>query len=530
VPDLDLGNRRARARVKGGHVRPLHFQTGAARLLARLTAGREAGPEATNTGLKPVINEGREALRRGRLFWVEQNYVRDECCSRATARMVAFHAAQPIVANWGGGELASADGLRFVTPVRTINSRPNPMYLGPGARRGVTFYNFLFDMYAGFNGIIVPGTQRDSLYILDGLLEQDSGIRPAEVTSDTHGASEIVFGLFRLMGYRFSPRLADAGSATLYRIDPEADYGELNSLTRDRIRVDRIKNNWDDILRLAASLRTGTVKASEILRVLTPGGRPTTLGKAIMEIGRLDRSAFLAMYFNDAIFRRKVNRQLNRQESRHQLARRIYHGQKGEMRKKYREGQEDQLGALGLGPECGRAVEHRLHPEDRRGAAGRGPPHPRGGHRANLPAGLRPHQFPRPIQLRSARRSYGRRAAAHAQAPCGPHRPLASGGIGIFLGRLCKSPSHLLVRHPSVAGDTAKTPAFLNSRHHRRDHRGIDHGVETLAQSDDEPEPLRGGQSAETITEPRRQLAESRSSDPHPPAQDADAALRCQKL
>jgi len=44
VPDLDLGNRRARARVKGGHVRALHFQTGAARLLARLTAGREAGP------------------------------------------------------------------------------------------------------------------------------------------------------------------------------------------------------------------------------------------------------------------------------------------------------------------------------------------------------------------------------------------------------------------------------------------------------------------------------------------------------
>jgi TnpA family transposase len=304
--------------------------------------------EATNTGLKPVINEGREALRRGRLFWVEQNYVRDECCSRATARMVAFHAAQPIVANWGGGELASADGLRFVTPIRTINSRPNPHYFGPGARRGVTFYNFLFDMYVGFNGIIVPGTQRDSLYILDGLLEQDSGIRPVEITADTAGASEIVFGLFRLMGYRFSPRLADAGSATLYRIDPEADYGQLNSLTRDKIRIGLIKDNWDDILRLAASLRTGNVKASEMLRVLTPGGRPTTLGKAIMEIGRLDRSAFLAMYFNDAIFRRKVNRQLNRQESRHQLARRIYHGQKGELRKKYREGQEDQLGALGL--------------------------------------------------------------------------------------------------------------------------------------------------------------------------------------
>jgi site-specific recombinase XerD len=44
VPDLDLANRQARARTKRGHTRPLHFQTAAARLLAKLTAGREAGP------------------------------------------------------------------------------------------------------------------------------------------------------------------------------------------------------------------------------------------------------------------------------------------------------------------------------------------------------------------------------------------------------------------------------------------------------------------------------------------------------
>ena len=44
LADLDLANRRARARVKGGHSRPLHFQTAAARLLAKLVAGRQAGP------------------------------------------------------------------------------------------------------------------------------------------------------------------------------------------------------------------------------------------------------------------------------------------------------------------------------------------------------------------------------------------------------------------------------------------------------------------------------------------------------
>ncbi len=40
--------------------------------------------------------------------------------------------------------------------------------------------------------------------------------------------------------------------------------------------------------------------------------------------------------------------QLNRHEDRHKLARTVFHGRRGELRQRYREGQEDQLGALGL--------------------------------------------------------------------------------------------------------------------------------------------------------------------------------------
>ncbi|MFB7327029.1 Tn3 family transposase [Streptomyces sp. NPDC056190] len=57
------------------------------------------------------------------------------------------------------------------------------------------------------------------------------------------------------------------------------------------------------------------MKASEALRVLAPGGKPTPIGKAVMELGRLDRSAYLSSYFTDELLRRRVNTQLNRQES-----------------------------------------------------------------------------------------------------------------------------------------------------------------------------------------------------------------------
>ena len=60
--------------------------------------------------------------------------------------------------------MASVDGLRFVVPVTTVNAAPNPRYFG--MRRGVTWLNAVNDQFAGIGAVVVPGTVRDSLYIL----------------------------------------------------------------------------------------------------------------------------------------------------------------------------------------------------------------------------------------------------------------------------------------------------------------------------------------------------------------------------
>ncbi|CAC9322139.1 Transposase and inactivated derivatives, TnpA family [Citrobacter werkmanii] len=59
------------------------------------------------------------------------------------------------------------------------------------------------DQYSGFHGIVIPGTLRDSIFVLEGLLEQETGLNPTEIMTDTAGASELVFGLFWLLGYQF---------------------------------------------------------------------------------------------------------------------------------------------------------------------------------------------------------------------------------------------------------------------------------------------------------------------------------------
>lgn len=160
--------------------------------------------------------------------------------------------------------------------------------------------------------------------------------------------SDVVFGLYRLLGYQFSPRLADLSDQRFWRIDREADYGPLNPLARHKIKVDLIRSHWDDILRVIGSLTTRTVKASEILRVLQRKGSLTKLGQAIAEVGRVAKTLHLLQYLDDGEYRQEIRDQLNLHESRHSLSREVFHGKKGELRQAYKSGQEDQLGALGL--------------------------------------------------------------------------------------------------------------------------------------------------------------------------------------
>lgn len=281
--------------------------------------------EACNTGIDPLIRTDILALR-DRLAWVNQNYVRDETIIAANAKLVAIQNSLKLAHIWGGGEVASADGLRFVVPVKTIHAGSNPKYFGIG--RGVTYYNLVSDQFTGLNAITVPGTLRDSLVLLSVVLEQETELQPAKIMTDTGAYSDIVFGLFRLLGYRFSPRLADIGGDRFWRIDRNADYGILNSIARQKINLGLISNHWDDLLRLAGSLKLGRISHASIMRTLHLGDQPTRLAQALAEFGRIDKTLHILNYIDDEDKRRSILVQLNRGESRHNLARNVFHGRR----------------------------------------------------------------------------------------------------------------------------------------------------------------------------------------------------------
>ena len=92
--------------------------------------------EACNIGLEPIARSDIPALRRDRLFWLGQNFIRPDTITAANAAIVAAHARLPIVEHWGKGEVASADGMRFTAPTNAIHAGANPRYFG--RKRGVT--------------------------------------------------------------------------------------------------------------------------------------------------------------------------------------------------------------------------------------------------------------------------------------------------------------------------------------------------------------------------------------------------------
>jgi TnpA family transposase len=278
MPDLFLeimqrtGFAKAFTHLSERQARVEHFDTS---LCAVLVA------EACNIGIEAVSRQDVPALRRERLAWVSQNFIRPETIAAASAWIVSAHAALPLVKIWGAGDVASADGMRFTAPSSAIHS-------------------------------------------------------------------DAVFGLFWLLGYQFSPRLADLGDARLWRIDRKADYGPFNSVSKGTINLPLIRENWPDVIRLAGSLKLGHLKAAGIMRTLQVKDKPTTLARALSEIGRIAKTIHILHYIDDAAFRRRILTQLNHTELRHRLGRRIHHGERGEIRSPLQQGQEEQLGALGL--------------------------------------------------------------------------------------------------------------------------------------------------------------------------------------
>jgi TnpA family transposase len=189
---------------------------------------------------------------------------------------------------------------------------------------------------------------RDSTFVLDGLLYHESDLRIEEHYTDTAGFTDHVFALMHLLGFRFAPRIRDLKDTKLYVLKNGQAYPALNAMIGGTLNIKHIRAHWDEILRLAASIKNGTVTASLMLRKLGNYPRQNGLAVALRELGRIERTLFILDWLQNVELRRRVNAGLNKGEARNALARAVFFNRLGEIRDRSFEQQRYRASGLNL--------------------------------------------------------------------------------------------------------------------------------------------------------------------------------------
>ncbi len=155
--------------------------------------------------------------------------------------------------------------------------------------------------------------------------------------------------MFALESHLFSPRIRDLAEQRLYPLERGHAYGELDELFRGPpINRDLIRRCWDDMHRVAASLKDGTVTATLLVGKLHALQRKNSVHRAIQELGRLHKTLFILRFISDEDYRRHIGRTLNRGETLHALARELFFGQQGIFRERAYEAQLNRATCLSV--------------------------------------------------------------------------------------------------------------------------------------------------------------------------------------
>lgn len=285
-------------------------------------------------------------LTYDRLVYATGWYVREQTLKRAVTELVNFQYRQPLAACWGGGTLSSSDGQRFPVSGKVRNAAALPRYFGYG--KGITFYTWTSDQYSQYGTKVISATVRDATYVLDEILDNETELLILEHATDTAGYTDILFCLFDVLGMRFSPRIRDLGDQRLWRLAGVEIPSRIEFRFKGKINTGLIQERWDDLLRVAGSLKLGYVTASLLMSKLQSYRRQNALTRVLQEYGRLVKTVFILRYLESEPYRRRIGAQLNKGEQLHQLRRFLFFGGDRKIRRRHEEGQNNQAGCLNL--------------------------------------------------------------------------------------------------------------------------------------------------------------------------------------
>jgi len=283
--------------------------------------------QATNLGIVAMSSSVSD-VSVDMLRYVLDGYIREETLTDANSEIVNHHHQLPISKVYGAGEISSSDAQRFRLRADSLIASYYPRYYGY-YDKAIGIYTHVSDQYSVFNTKVISCSPREALYVLDGLLENNTILKPKDHTTDTHGYTEIIFALCHLLGFYFMPRIRDLKKQQLYKINKDYNGGKFSPLLKKSVNLTLIAEQWDAMIRVAISLKNKTAPAHIIVQRLMSSSPSDRLSQAFTHLGRIIKTQYIIRYISDSELRRTVRIQLNKGEYRHKLPRWIFFANQG---------------------------------------------------------------------------------------------------------------------------------------------------------------------------------------------------------
>jgi TnpA family transposase len=172
-------------------------------------------------------------------------------------------------------------------------------------------YTHIADQHSVFHTQVIACSVRKAIHVLDGLLANNTILRPKDHFVDQHGYTDQLFGLCHWLGYSLMPRL-NVSKQTLSKLERAMRYRHLNAVFTGTVDVALIREQRDQLVRVAASLRNRTAPAHIVLTRLASSAPSDRLAKALTALGQVLKTLYLLRYIQEESLRGRMQLQINR--------------------------------------------------------------------------------------------------------------------------------------------------------------------------------------------------------------------------
>lgn len=285
----------------------------------------------TNLGFDGMAKSNISNISEEKIKHLAQWCIRPDVLTRVNHFLVSKQAEHPLAKLHGDFSRSSSDAERFCIQKSTNLASFYPKAFGY-YQKVISIYTHMSDQFSVFNTQVISCGVREASFVLDGLLNNPMISNSHVHCTDTGGFTHQLFALCYLLGFSFQPRLKDLADQTLYKLNKNEHYGEIDSIFSGEIDLHCISEQWEQLIRIILSLKNHVAPAHLVLQKLAARGSSDRVAKAIMELGKLIKTIYILHYLSDEEIRRKVQLQLNRGEMRHYLARHIFFANRGEFK------------------------------------------------------------------------------------------------------------------------------------------------------------------------------------------------------